>query len=67
MQLSRKGVVISAISEESAIQTLGLGMERASHGTICRYADRDFSLIKIEGVDDPKAATYASSKSRSVT
>lgn len=51
------GAGISAISEESAIQTLQRGMG----GNSCPFqrgaADSDYSLIKIEGVDDPKAAT----------
>lgn len=51
------GAGISAISEESVIQILQQGIA----GNSCPFhrgaADADHSLIKIEGVDDPKAAT----------
>lgn len=51
------GAGISVISEESVIQILQRGMVRKSRLFHGGAADSDYSLIKIEGVDDPKSAT----------
>lgn len=51
------GAGISVISEESVIQILQRGMVGNSSPFQRGAADSDSSLIKIEGVDDPKSAT----------
>lgn len=48
---------MSAISEESVIQILQRGMVGNSSPFQRGAAESGHSLIKIEGVDDPKAAT----------